>query len=924
MQSSIFEDTAKGIILGTIVFIFIFSAFPIQVSHAAAGTGKPYFTIVLEAPNTNPSRRQWAAIIQNSWSQNGIGASLIYVASFTILSNTVLGPNAYKLYSAGGFDAFFVGAGGGTALPDFGAQNVVYYKGETSADFPPVGSNWYWWKNSTYNTLADQYAGDFNAADRIKLAQKMVQIVAQERPGLTILYPAAVYAYSPKLNGWNTGTVQSALTATTAERDFVHWNPGTGATQINMAETGDIDNINVLRNAAQNTLYSQNVVVNLEEPSQEPDGRAVAGYACDGVLPCTGTAKWITSSSDHLTWTENIRPHVYSDGVAVTADDYVYSQQSSTDLNVGFVGLSTVQSQIGLFSQFTYLNGTTSYIKNGTYVGHTAPSGWTASSAWKSLNTTAFQWTMPTPFVFTNPIVSGIVPIPKHIYEQFPTTSWATGPLSGFTNNGALSTNTVTYTWNKAVYGGNGSYKAYGPVTDGAYIYHGYDPVSQTATIVKNPLYWNITAGQEVGGGLSAINEFTATTIHFIHIVEKTAAIAGLGSGTYNVLDSQYTFNKDDEASITHAGGYPALVSDPSNGWQDLVLNDNSPVWGDGTQTPLGQQNPAMAHKAALLVRHALSDLIPRQQIVTQLLQGIAAPAITSFYYAYTGTGIYHDMYAGLTADPYDPAAASSLLQQAGYNTGSAPGIVINGNPTVSATCKVNATQPISVPDVVLGNSLTFQGVFAVKVGAMSGTGGGAVVLEQSTNGGANWTAVAFTQSNEASYYTLNYQPTITGTVQFRTFWTGIPWTYIQSSSIASAGRVEAFVPPQTATNGIKNKNITDTQYGLVQTYKIGTLSDVVGSIAQSVNQATANGLCNLNHSLSGSTTSALQTLQANIQTALNNGLTGLQNSVTTQQAGITSLNNTVSTVADVAYAALAVAIILGLAAILLARRKPS
>src|SRR5215471_14037587 len=325
MRSSLFEDSAKGITIGFLVFIFLLSAVPLQV-HAATGNGRPYFPITLEAPSTNPSRRQWAAIIQNSWSSNGIGANLIYVASFTILANTVLGPEAFKLYKDGGFDAFFVGAGGGTALPDFGTQNVVYYKGNTSSDFPPLGSNWYWWKNSTYNALAAQYATDFNAAERLTIAQKMVQIVAQERPGLTILYPSAVYAYNPNFNGWNTGGVAKALTATTAERDFVHWSPPASSNGvINMAETGDIDNINVLPTSAQNTLYSQNVAVNLEEPTQEPDGRAVASYLCDGVDPCTGLAMAVVPSPDKITWTEQFRPHNFQDGVAVTADDYIFT-----------------------------------------------------------------------------------------------------------------------------------------------------------------------------------------------------------------------------------------------------------------------------------------------------------------------------------------------------------------------------------------------------------------------------------------------------------------------------------------------------------------------------------------------------------------------------------------------------------------------
>ncbi len=913
MQFSDFEDSAKGITIGIIVFMFIFSAFPLKVSHAATGNGRPYFTITLEAPSTNPQRRQWAAIIQNSWSNAGIGASLIYVASFTILANTVLGPEAFKLFKNGGFDAFFVGAGGGTALPDFGTQNVNYYKGATSSDFPPTGSNWFWWKNDTYNALAAQYGGEFDAAKRLTIAQKMVQIAAQERPGMTILYPAAVYAYAPTLKGWNTGGATKAITATTAERDFVHWNAGSG-TVINMAETGDIDNINVLPTSAQNTLYSQNVVGNLLEGTQEADGRAVASYACDGVSPCTGLAKAIIASADKITWTESFRPHTFQDGVAVTADDYVFAVESELNTNVGWVGVGTTQTLLGLKTQFTYTNGTTSYVNNGTYVGHSAPAGWTANSAWKSLNATAFQWTMPSPYVFTNPLVSTIVALPKHIYEQVPTAQWSTGSLAGFTGpSGELSTNSHTYTWDTARYGGNGSYKAYGPVTYGPYIYHGYDPISQTATIVKYKGYWNAT-------GLAALGEFTADTIHFVHVTEKAAAIAGMSTGAYNVLDSQYTFNKDDEKSIVQAGGVAILVSDPSNGWQALVLNDNSKVWGTGEDTPLGRSNPAQAHRAALLIKHAMSVLIPRQDIVNNLLQGIGAPGITDFYYAANGGGIYHDMYAGISPDPYDPALAQQLLAQAGYDTGTGTTITLPPSPVITANCATTSGGgTLTVPQFLLGNTLTLSGTFLVRPGTFAGQGGAAFTLQESTDNGTTWVPVSFGETTEGTYYAISYAPQVTGYVEYRVFFTGIPWSVIQSRSISSAGRVESLVPPQTPSNGLKPQNITNTQFSLITTRTVGTLADVVGALSASINTANTNGLCNLQKGLSSSTTTALATLQANIQTAL-----GQLEKNPAKASDVQALTTQVGSLTNISYAALAVAIILGLAAIFLARRKTS
>src|SRR5208283_42615 len=128
----------------------------------------------------------------------------------------------------------------------------------------------------------------------------------------------------------------------------------------------------------------------------------------------------------------------------------------------------------------TYLNGTSDYIMNGTYSHGTAPSGFTANSVWTSLSATSFKFTMPAPYLFTDPILTGGSALPMHIYEKVPQATWATSFLATPQNTA------TTVTWNAARYGGNGSYAyVFGPIGDGAYMYRGYDPVAQTGTLVK-------------------------------------------------------------------------------------------------------------------------------------------------------------------------------------------------------------------------------------------------------------------------------------------------------------------------------------------------------------------------------------------------------------------------------------------------------
>jgi len=112
--------------------------------------------------------------------------NLIFTDFGTLINRafgTAPGPN----YNDGGFDALFIGFGGGTPLPDFGTNNVLNYRTD---DFAPNGNNYMGFSNATYDSLANQYAASFSTSQRTTLAQKMVNIIAQQRPTLVIEYPA--------------------------------------------------------------------------------------------------------------------------------------------------------------------------------------------------------------------------------------------------------------------------------------------------------------------------------------------------------------------------------------------------------------------------------------------------------------------------------------------------------------------------------------------------------------------------------------------------------------------------------------------------------------------------------------------------------------------------------------------------------------
>ena len=842
------NDTLKGAVLGLFAFVLISSSMPLSTVTVHAATG-PYFTMTLIAPTSNPQRRQWAAIIQNSYESANIDAKLIYV-SFSQMLSILLGcANGCpaKTFANGGWDATFVGNGGGTSLPDFGTQNVAFYRNEGPGDVPPNGQNYYFFKNATFNSLADDYNTNFNVAARLTDAQKMVAIASQERPGIIIEYPLNVYAYSSVFKPWNivsTGTGPSAtapLTSSAEGLDYQHWNTGS-VSAINVAVTGNLDNFNQLPTAAQNSIYDRYIWGSISDPLEQVDARGVGIYF-------NALATSITPSTDHKTYTVNFKAHNFQDGVPVTSDDYLFTTMSQMRLDVGWVGGGTLQGLLGnngaAFAEFHYQNGTVRYVGNGTY-SMTKPTPWTPTTVWTATGATSFTFTLPTPYILTDPLITSGGAIPMHIYEKVKASTWATSFLSGFTgSSGGLSNTAVTVTWNTARYGGNGSYAyVYGPIGDGPYMYRGYDPVSQTATLTKWSGYWNAT-------GLQSMGEFTATTVHVQSILAKDAAIAAFGNKQVNFLDTNYTFNPQDIAALQALGATVVKVADPANGWQEMPLNDNAPIWGTGAGTPAGSAAGATAATqaaAARNVRKALSYLVPRTDIINNLLGGLGVAGITQ-YYPTAGVVKGGDIYNGITADPYNPTLAASYLAAAGYNTGVAPPTPGQGVPSVppitinipgNTTLKIPPSN-VTIPSFFQGNSFTLSGLYQpVPTASELKYGGFAVVLEQSIDGGTTWQAVSTTNANVGGYYTLTYTPTVTGNVWYRLFFSGVPVSYVNAQGYGSPESIEAVTPPTDACPSTPPAavttckatwgNVTDTSYGTTSKLSIGTLGDVVRS----------------------------------------------------------------------------------------------
>jgi len=711
MSNKSLKYVVQGIALALLIYVTASSAVPMLFTNTyAQGTG--LFQVTLIAPTGgNTVRRQYASIITSNLISLGIDAKLFYV-NFDQLSNRLFAATAPagSSFSQGGYDIGFIGWGFTAFVPDFRGN----FDGRP-AYLPPTGSNYAYYNNPQVNAIFDKLYTSTDTATQVDLTHQFQKMIFNDAPYNYIYETIDPVPRSSKFSAWGSPNVYSEVTFP----DVQHWG---GSDSLTMAEAGNVfpgNTLNPANTASANSFYAAYIWFQIMGGSlQEADPR-ISSY-----IP--GTAANITSSPDGLTWTVNIRPGVtFQDGVEATADDFVWTMYAVTNPETASVGLGSNVQYLGSKITFTFLNGK-SLVDDNTGPGVPETDGsWTATSKYQ------FQFKLPSVYAFTSTVYAAFSPLPKHIMENFPFASWDSAPFS-------TATGPYTYKWDPTVYGGSGSYTAVGPVGAGAYYLQNYDFTNNIATLAKYPGYWNAT-------GLEALGQFSINTYKVQWIGSKDSAIAALKNGQVDLLDYNFALAKDKPTlqQIPNVN----IITATELGWQEMGFNMNNPVFGTGVDTPLGKSNPSQAAEGARLIRKAISHLIPRDLIVSQLLAGSAYPLAT---FLGPGWGVWYD--STLTPDSYDVQAAASLLQQAGYtvNVGPPPAqIAFSGSPMLGS------------------GSVTITG--RAPVAQML------VMVQHSTDGGNTWADYAPALSDNSSNYQVSaVAPPAFGTVWYRANFTVI------------------------------------------------------------------------------------------------------------------------------------------------------
>ncbi|MHA1304679.1 MAG: ABC transporter substrate-binding protein [Candidatus Heimdallarchaeaceae archaeon] len=165
-----------------------------------------------------------------------------------------------------------------------------------------------------------------------------------------------------------------------------------------------------------------------------------------------------------------------------------------------------------------------------------------------------------------------------------------------------------------------------------------YDTANSIVTLTPNP-YWALT------------DDTLLDEIIFTWISGKDTAISSLADGTVDIVDSQYAPVESDYEGIS--GINVVVAKTPAT--QEMAINMKHPIIGTGELTPEGTA------AAAKSIRKAISHAIPRDTIISEILQGLGAPGVNPMPDASVGFD------TSLTPYTYDLELAKTLIEDAGY-----------------------------------------------------------------------------------------------------------------------------------------------------------------------------------------------------------------------------------------------------------------
>jgi len=611
------------------LFTLVVSVFmiltPLSVAPAqavtCAGGLNPRLHFTLLVPTSNPARRAWAAIVQNSLQCVGFDVSRQeFPFSPNIFARALAPPPNIvgKTYDQGGFDILFVG------------YNLVIdpdpFQLYDSSQFASLGGqNYYLWNNTQNDQLGKLIDATLDHGARLNYVKQWQQLASDELPSIPILYTHEIVAFDSDYS--NAQSIFNVYHAP-AWPPIEHLANSTLSSRFILAQTGQAPGEGVVPELS-TSYYDLAISGEIFSPLALRNDTIFKTMLPD-LAAGTPTAPGWSVAADNKTWTVNLRPGVtWHDGQPFDATDVKFTYDVYQNATLGSNTSALIQSVIGG--------------KNNVVI--TSP--------------TQVVFHLPRPYAYFVQNILSAAELPAHILNQTAFYSQLGGAIDYSKIGNSL--------FNRPDIGVGGVL----PVGTGPYMWPpsgGWDSATTTAHLVKNNNYHDFSDWGK--SALLAKNQFGVKDYYVKTIIGSDAAITALSNHEVDYLDGQY--HLETQQNFLTSWGASRETNYDAFGVQEMGVNMMHPILGTGVDTPYAQQHPGnltAAANAAKWIRQAISYATPRTQIISGLLNGAGVEAITTPIVGnwHTGQSVMEGFNTALQPYPYDLTKAAQLLQQAGY-----------------------------------------------------------------------------------------------------------------------------------------------------------------------------------------------------------------------------------------------------------------
>ncbi|MBN1329769.1 MAG: hypothetical protein JXA54_09875, partial [Candidatus Heimdallarchaeota archaeon] len=305
----------QNIKMTIIITLLLSSSFLISLytgKEVKSAIPNPFFTITLLGPMSSTPRATFAMIISEVLPKIGIGVDLVLTGWAQITPRTWSHPGPYPIppYPEGGYDILFVGWSWGLDFDPTGLYDTP--------SITPFGDNFYQYSSQEMDWAIANYTSSFVLDDRIYWVEKIQEILYEDLPQTTIIYPLSLYPHATDFEGWD-----GLLWAATYE-NMANWSVGS-KTEFHYATPADFVDFHV---------YHYESVYDAQWLSQIYDGMYERSITVGrGYVPKIASS---ISSTDGLTYSIELAPGVcFADGVNLTTADIEFSYNLLIDPDFG-------------------------------------------------------------------------------------------------------------------------------------------------------------------------------------------------------------------------------------------------------------------------------------------------------------------------------------------------------------------------------------------------------------------------------------------------------------------------------------------------------------------------------------------------------------------------------------------------------------